>query len=323
MTPADVVTVSAFFACLFIGLFIRIARQSNRARPPARIRARLESVRPADLDVSVTTQRNDAMYRLSKSDRLAHAWLSARMERLRTVAGNKGVRMTVVISLVALGGAFIAASVSPLPGWSVPLVAAASAALGAVAVYRTLNRRFRERFLTHFPDAIDMIIRAVRAGVPVGQSIMTAASEAAEPVASEFKIMGDSLKLGVDMDEVLAVAVKRVQLPDFSFFSVCLLLQRETGGQLGETLENLSNIIRARREVRLKSKALTGEVRVASKIIAAVPFAIVGFLYLLNPAYVMPLFVEHGGHTILAIAGTLLTVGLAIISKMARLETSR
>ncbi|CAJ5199165.1 type II secretion system protein [Burkholderia pseudomallei] len=104
---------------------------------------------------------------------------------------------------------------------------------------------------------------------------------------------------------------------------MCLVLQRETGGNLTETLENLSGIIRTRRDIRMKTRALTAEGRIASKIIAAVPFAIAGFLFVVNRPYVNLLFHTRAGHKMLILAAVLLTVGLAMIRKIANLDTSR
>jgi Flp pilus assembly protein TadB len=104
---------------------------------------------------------------------------------------------------------------------------------------------------------------------------------------------------------------------------VCLVLQRETGGNLSETLENLSSIIRMRRDIRMKTKALTAEGRIASKIISAVPFAIMAFLYVVNRPYVELLFHTRAGHKMLILAAVLLTVGLSMIRKISNLDTSR
>jgi Flp pilus assembly protein TadB len=174
-----------------------------------------------------------------------------------------------------------------------------------------------------FPDTLDLVIRAVRAGIPVVHAISTAGQEAEEPVRSTFRTMGDSLRLGVDLKEVLDKAVANLQIADFSFFAVCLLLQRETGGNLGETLENLSTIIRTRRDIRLKTRALTAEGRIASKIISAVPFVITGFLYVVNRPYVNLLFHTRAGHKMLTLAAVLLVVGLTLIQKISKLDTSR
>lgn len=323
MTVADLVAVCAFFSFVFLGLLIRVIRQTVRSRAPGRIKDRLGTLRPLGAEDSIAGERSAAVYKAQVSQRTMKSWFLARIDRLQTVTGNKGLRKVVMVVVAMLAASLIVAHFSALPGWSTPIAAALASGFGTVIVYRRLTDSYRTRFLAQFPDTLDLIVRAVRAGVPVGQAIMTAANETADPVRTEFRIMGDSLKLGVDMAEVLETAVKRVQLPDFSFFSVCLTLQRETGGQLGETLENLSAIIRTRREVRMKTKALTAEARVASKIIAAVPFSIMGMLYVIDADYVMLLFTRSTGRMLLTIAGVLLFVGLAIISRMAKLDTSR
>jgi tight adherence protein B len=135
--------------------------------------------------------------------------------------------------------------------------------------------------------------------------------------------MGDALQLGIDLENVLAVAMRRIEVADFSFFCVCLLLQREAGGQLGETLENLSGIVRTRSEIRLKTKALTGEARITTKILAAIPLVIMLALYGLNRAYVMVLFDRPAGQKLLTFASISVVVGIAVINKMSKLNTSR
>ncbi|OMQ98858.1 pilus assembly protein, partial [Burkholderia pseudomallei] len=202
-------------------------------------------------------------------------------------------------------------------------LAAALAAGAARAAHRIAIGRFKQRFLSVFPDALDLIIRAVRAGIPVAQAIGTAGRESEEPVRATFRAMGDALRVGADLKDVLEQQAERLQLADFSFFGVCLVLQRETGGNLTETLENLSGIIRTRRDIRMKTRALTAEGRIASKIIAAVPFAIAGFLFVVNRPYVNLLFHTRAGHKMLILAAVLLTVGLAMIRKIANLDTSR
>jgi Flp pilus assembly protein TadB len=211
----------------------------------------------------------------------------------------------------------------PLPAFAGPLLILGLPVFGAMQAYRFLVERFRKRFLDGFPDVIDLIVRAVRAGVPVTQVIGSAASECPEPLRTEFKLMGDSLQVGLDLEEVLAVAVKRIEIADFSFFSVCLLLQRETGGQLGETLENLAGIVRTRREIRLKTKALTGEARITTKILAAIPIVIMLSMYATNRDYLMVLFDTEAGHKLLTFGVISIVIGLFVINKMSKLDTSR
>ncbi|VBI70266.1 type II secretion system protein [Burkholderia pseudomallei] len=237
------------------------------------------------------------------------AWLRARGEHVRTAAGGGGVRAIAFASALAALAGFVGASFAGFAPW--------------LRLHRILIGRFKQRFLSVFPDALDLIIRAVRAGIPVAQAIGTAGRESEEPVRATFRAMGDALRVGADLKDVLEQQAERLQLADFSFFGVCLVLQRETGGNLTETLENLSGIIRTRRDIRMKTRALTAEGRIASKIIAAVPFAIAGFLFVVNRPYVNLLFHTRAGHKMLILAAVLLTVGLAMIRKIANLDTSR
>jgi tight adherence protein B len=324
MNAADIVTATGFVAFVFVGLILRTVMQSAKSRAPSRIKERLSGfgVSRARQD-SIAGERNASIFKSQARHSSLKTWFDARLERLRIVSGGRGVKMVVaaaILMVVVSAGIF---EFSPLPGWGTPLAALGFGIATATWLYRKLIKRYQTRFLMAFPDTLDLVIRAVRAGVPVTQAIITVGQEAAEPVRAEFKTMGNSLKLGIDMNDVLEVAVKRIAIPDFSFFSVCLLLQRETGGQLGETLENLSAIIRSRRDLRLKTRALTAETRVASKIIAAVPFFTLAMLYTTSRSYLMILFDNPSGHTILYVAAGLLVTGMTVITKMSNLDTSR
>ncbi|MGI4858655.1 MAG: type II secretion system F family protein, partial [Janthinobacterium lividum] len=257
-----------------------------------------------------------------KTGRLGR-WLAPKLSRLDTVAGAKGVRVVGCAVALAATIAFLMTRFMPLPGWSKPLLLVGMP-LGAMHwTYRFLVERFRRHFLDGFPDIIDTIIRAVRAGVPVTQVFETAGQDATGPLKQEFGMMSDSLELGRELDDVLTTAMKRIDIADFSFFCVCLLLQRETGGQLGETLENLSGIVRSRKEIRQKAKALTAEARITTKILIAIPFFILFSMYALNRSYVMILFDREVGHKLLTFAAISMVLGTIVIGRMSKLDTSR
>jgi Flp pilus assembly protein TadB len=143
----------------------------------------------------------------------------------------------------------------------------------------------------------------------------------AEPLGPEFRRMGDNLLLGNDIGDVLDEAVLRVERADFSFFSVCVLLQREAGGSITEALENLAAIIRSRRDLILKSRALTAEGRTAGLILSLLPFIVVGMLYLVNPSYIEVLFTTGSGRMLLWTAVGMLVVGVLAIRRLSRLRT--
>ncbi|MBF3386183.1 type II secretion system F family protein [Burkholderia pseudomallei] len=331
MSAADVVAVGAFFAIVVAGFIVRALRDLARRRPAARVRSRVEALREPRAAAPPAAPARAARGGRQLVTRphgegaggARRARLRARGEHGRTAAGGGGVRAIAFASALAALAGFVGASFAGFAPWLRLALAAALAAGAARAVYRILIGRFKQRFLSVFPDALDLIIRAVRAGIPVAQAIGTAGRESEEPVRATFRAMGDALRVGADLKDVLEQQAERLQLADFSFFGVCLVLQRETGGNLTETLENLSGIIRTRRDIRMKTRALTAEGRIASKIIAAVPFAIAGFLFVVNRPYVNLLFHTRAGHKMLILAAVLLTVGLAMIRKIANLDTSR
>ncbi|CAN0626773.1 tight adherence protein B [Burkholderia multivorans] len=324
MTPADVVAAGGFFAIVVAGLIVRALRQMRRHRPGPRIRQRVGALHDQRRAAKPETASPHQLFSRELTDHGAFlAWLDARRERLRTVGGRGGARLVAGVFLLAFAVALVATSVSHLPVWACVPIDLLAPLFAVRVAYNALIARFRQRFLTVFPDTLDLIIRAVRAGIPVVQAIVTAGIESEEPVRTTFRTMGDGLRVGAELKDVLEQAAQRLQLADFSFFAVCLILQRETGGNLTETLENLSGIIRTRRDIRMKTKALTAEGRIASKIISAVPFSIMGFLYIVNRPYVALLFHTRAGHKILILAAVLLTIGLTAIRKIANLDTSR
>lgn len=240
--------------------------------------------------------------------------------RVQDLGGPTGVRR---VAGAATGGGVVALVLLMIAGQPalivLPLLPLA-AALAAGAAYLVLRARFRRQFLDGFPEAIDLVVRAVRAGVPVHVAIQTAGSELSGPLGRECRRMSDALALGVDQGEVFAGAADRIRLPEFNFFVVCLELQRETGGPLAETLENLSAIIRSRAEVRLKSRALTAEARTSAKVIAMVPVATIGGLLVIGGDYLDVLFHTQKGHRMMAVAAGLIVTGQLVITRLAKLK---
>lgn len=332
MTPADVVAGGGFFAIVVAGLIVRSLREMTRKQPAQRIARRVTALRDArtgSAGASAAARRDKPLHTLVSLDRRSgdepawQAWLRAKQQRIETIAGRPGVRKIIIVAVLAALASFVAASLAGLPFWSRVLGALVDALIAVRATYLLIIARFKQRFLAVFPDTLDLIIRAVRAGIPAVQAICTAGVESEEPVRSTFRTMGDALLVGAEVKDVLERAAERLQLADFSFFAVCLVLQRETGGNLAETLENLAGIVRTRRDIRAKTKALTAEGRISSKIISGVPFFIMGFLYIVNRPYISLLFNTRAGHKMLVLAAVLLTIGLSLIRKIANLDTSR
>ncbi|WP_100185350.1 type II secretion system F family protein [Burkholderia sp. ABCPW 111] len=325
MMTANVFAVCAFFVIAAIGLALMSLRDRVRNSPQRLISERLHRIVPADAGGAALARAESgtALLNLEQRRGRLRSWLQQYVQRVRTVAGSGGLR---IVGASAVAGVIAAASVIAFfdpPGAMRPFIYLGLPLLAVRLSYRALISRFRTRFLEAFPDTIDLIVRSARAGIPVTQAISTAGEAAAEPVRSTFRVMGDRLRLGVELKDVLSQAAGRLLIADFSLFAVYLLLQRETGGSLGETLDELSAIIRTRRDIRLKSRALTAEGRITTNIISAMPFVIIGVLYIVNRAYVELLFETDAGHTMLTTAAVMLAIGLVLIRKLSKLDTSR
>ena len=200
--------------------------------------------------------------------------------------------------------------------------AAALAALALLVtprlVFASSRRKTLDALLNQLPDAIGLVVRATRAGIPVSESLRMVSVELSEPVAPLFRRIVDETAMGVDLDTVLGRAAANVRLPEFRFFVVTLLLQRETGGNLTEPLDNLADMIRQRRRVQMRSRALTSEARSSAAVLAALPFLAGGGLWALNPDYAARLIGEPSGHMMLALAGGLLVTGVATMQILIR-----
>ena len=245
------------------------------------------------------------------------ALLLARLHPALAATGNRiGVPHLAATGIIAASMIGLAAAVILLR----PALAIALAGAGAVAapvlLLRLVQSRYQRQFLDIFPDALDLIIRAVMAGLPAPEAIELASREVRTPVGSEFRRMLDEMRIGVEMEDALQHAADRIRVPDFRFFVVSLLLQRRTGGGIAETLSTLSTIIRQRKAVRLKARALTAEATASAAFMAILPFVAGGGLFLINGELMSVLFVDPRGRLMLGIACISLFLGVAAMKAM-------
>ncbi|MCG8710788.1 type II secretion system F family protein [Brenneria sp. 4F2] len=326
MSLADIVMIVCFAFFVLLGLAIMILMDVLRRRAGARIRQRLKDVTGVSRQVSrqkilqdlERAQTDARRYRRRK----AMGTLGYYFNRLDTVGGRQGSRVLIgaVLATLALAILLLLFGVVPISWWSVPASLLLAPLAVAIILYRKQVDRFQVKFLSQLSDAMDSITRASQAGIPVVQSIRNVGEHFNAPLGPEFRRMGDSLLLGNDIQDVMDDAVLRIELPDFAFFAVCLSLQRDTGGSLVEALDNLSGIIRARRDLRLKTKAMTAEGRLSGMILTVLPFFISAALFILNPDYILVLFETSTGQNLLWVAGIMLTLGTLSIRKIASME---
>jgi tight adherence protein B len=199
------------------------------------------------------------------------------------------------------------------------IVAAAAAGVAApVWLVRRAQRKFQQRFLDIFPDALDLIVRAVKAGLPVVDAMGVAAGEIPAPVGTELRVALDQMQIGVDMEVALQQSADRIRVPDFWFFVVTLALQRRTGGALAETLANLSALIRRRKEVRVRTRALTSESKASTIILGSLPVLVALALFLLSRDSMSSLFSDARGRFLLGLALILLLTGIMTMAAMVK-----
>ncbi len=247
------------------------------------------------------------------------AWRRSLRSLMLRVGGAGALRLLVVIGGVVGTGAVF--GLIHLGDFAPPQAALYGVGVGfgaAFLVFRHKQRAWATAFLENFNDAIELIIRAVRAGIPVGEAIRQAGGEVNEPVASEFRRIADSIDLGVDMRDSLRQAADRIRLPDFDFFVVCLILQRETGGQLTDTLEGLTQILRRRKEIRLKVRALTSEGRTTAIVVGALPVVTAGLMFALDPDHIMRLFQPGMGRSMLLYGICSMVLGMVVINQLSQ-----
>ncbi|MDP6572423.1 MAG: type II secretion system F family protein [Rhodospirillales bacterium] len=217
----------------------------------------------------------------------------------------------------AAGGAAFLLGLSPAAAALAGL--AAGVAVPHMVVGRMARRRI-DRFTDIFPDALDLIVRGLRSGLPISETIATVGRDLADPVGHEFRLVADGVTLGRSLEDALWETATRLDTPEFKFFVIGLSIQRQTGGNLAETLANLSDILRRRRQMRLKIKAMSSEARASAYILGSLPFLMLGILLLVNFDYEMMLFTDPRGTTMVAAGLVCILMGIAVMYKMVKFE---
>jgi tight adherence protein B len=183
-----------------------------------------------------------------------------------------------------------------------------------------LIKRRVNKFNTNFPDAIDLMVRGLRSGLPITETLGIVSSEVPGPVGFEFRAVADRMKIGRTMDAALQETADRLGTAEFQFFTITLAIQRETGGNLAETLSNLADVLRKRAQMKLKIRAMSSESKASAMIVGALPFIVFGLVWFINPAYMQGFFSDQ--RLIVAGLGGLMWMGIGvfIMAKMVNFE---
>lgn len=188
-----------------------------------------------------------------------------------------------------------------------------------IAVGFMINKRVG-KFNKRFPDAIELLVRGLRSGLPISETLGVVASEVPGPVGEEFRAVSDKIKIGRTMDAAMQETADRLGTPEFQFFCISLTIQRETGGNLAETLSNLATVLRMRAQMKLKIKAMSSESKASAYIIGSLPFIVFFLIYSINPTYMGGFFVDQR-LMITGLGGLVwMSIGAFIMSKMISFE---
>lgn len=209
------------------------------------------------------------------------------------------LRMSIALALV--GGAFLALAIPHM-------------VVGYLIGARLAG------FNARFPDAIDLMVRGLRSGLPISETLGVVGNEIAAPVGPEFRMVVDKIKIGRSMDAALQDMSDRLGTPEFQFFCITLTIQRETGGNLAETLANLSDVLRKRMQMKLKIKALSSEAKASAYIVGSLPFVVFALIWLQNKSYLEGFFYQPPLMMAGGVAILMLCTGAGIMAKMINFE---
>ncbi|KQZ16319.1 pilus assembly protein [Mesorhizobium sp. Root552] len=316
-------------AIAYAFLFSRISDEKN-------VDKRLQSIKAAETDRAVVKASRDrvaeaARRRKSVQDSLKELDDKQRAQNvnvkkppLKVQIRQAGMNVTierfylysVVCGLVVTLLAFVAG----LPLIVLPGVLVVSA-FGLPRWFVSFRRGRRVKaFLKEFPNALDVIVRAVKSGLPLNDGIRLIANESPEPVKTEFRRIVDSQQMGLSIPEATLRMPETMPCTEASFFGIVIQIQSQAGGNLSEALGNLSRVLRDRKKMKAKVQALSMEAKASAAIIGALPFIVGLLVYLSSPTYIMPLFTTSTGHLILGVSAFWMSIGIFVMRKMMNFE---
>lgn len=322
MMPVQLIIIAAGIMTLLVLGYLMLAGPS----PTKESARRLKAVRYRHSQS--TTDRVEAQMRKA---------VAARKPKLRAIAGSesridalalrlertgKGWTLTQYLyASVGLGGGL--ALLIFLKTGALFLAFAIGLLIGAGLPHLVVGYFIGKRanaFTVKFPDAIELLVRGLRSGLPVTETLGVVAKEIPGPVGEEFKLITESIKIGKTMEDALQSTADRLSMPEFNFFCITLAIQRETGGNLAETLANLSDVLRKRAQMKLKIRAMSSESKASAYIVGVLPFLVFFMIWWINPGYIGKFFIDER-LMVAGLGGMLwMSIGAFIMAKMVSFE---
>ena len=318
--PVILIIAGAFLA--FSILVILLGGPSSGKAKTRRL-AMVKDRHAASTEAVVAAQMRKTIQSGRKSDSSLIALLPRRDElekRIRrtgkTWTLTQYMFASMIVFVVATGGMLILRAPFLMAGLVGLLL---GLGLPYLVVGMTIKRRVTQ-FNARFPDAIDLLVRGLKSGLPVTETFQVVSQELPGPVGEEFKGVIERIRIGNTMEAALQESAEMLGTPEFQFFCITIQIQRETGGNLAETLANLSDVLRKRAQMKLKIRAMSSEAKASAYIVGALPFFVFGVVWTVNPGYLAGFFVEE--RLIIAGIGGLIwmSIGAGIMAKMISFE---
>src|SRR5689334_12911479 len=314
----------AVFVVVALGVFVIASLLDERSSKARLLRERLSTVDKTperEAGENLALLRDEMLSKIPALDNLLRR--SSRIASLQAMLEQADVKSRAgnVLLLCLVSGAVLGLLVLLFSGF--PQMAWLGVLLGVFLPYSYASYKRGKRFQKFeelFPEAIDTLARAVRAGHAFTTALELIANEIADPVASEFRKLFEEQKFGMPVRDALVNLTERVPLVDVKFFVTAVMLQRETGGNLAEILDNLSYVIRERFKIQRQVRVYTAQGRLTMALLMGMPPIIVAVMLVLNPGFIRPLFADPIGHALVVGGITLQTVGYFVIRKIIRIQ---
>lgn len=273
-----------------------VSRRGDRSQ-----RSRREQVEESLREVEDRAKKSRA---IALTSRISQAGLSWTRQQFIIISVTLGVSVFLIAWTVS-GGLVASAGFGFAAGFGVPRW-----------LLNHLKKRRERKFLEGLPDAVDVIVRGIKAGLPLFDSIKIVAQEAREPIRSEFAAIIETQAIGMPLGEACSRLYERMPVPEANFFGIVVSIQQKAGGNLSEALGNLSKVLRDRKKMRAKIKAMSMEAKASAAIIGSMPPAVMAIVYVTSPDYISLLWTTPSGRLMLALSAIWMTIGVLVMKKM-------
>jgi tight adherence protein B len=249
-------------------------------------------------------ERHKSNKRVPLAVRIAQAGLSWSKQKFFMISAVIGVGF-FMLGLFTAGGLLPAIGLAFAGAFGLPFW-----------ILKFLKKRRENKFLNAFPDAVDIIVRGIKAGLPLLDCLKMITVEAPEPLRTEFRAIVETQAIGIPLGEACGKLYERMPVPEANFFGIVISIQQKAGGNLSEALGNLSRVLRDRKKMKAKIQAMSQEAKASASIIGALPIAVMTMVYITSPVYISLLFTEPLGNLMLACSAAWMAMGVLVMKKM-------